>query len=212
MVTFAIGVLSLFTAISTVLLPLAMAAIAVGVVAVWRLSRDESAVGGWMAQLGLALAVASVVWSLSATQSNNQYLHTQGGEFAEIFLDTLANGNRYDALELLRVESERQIPGTNLREFYRQSGDLQDEANAFLDTVLAKEVIASGPNAKWEFVRGGDVTANGKTVYVTVEMINRAAPEQGLLVYLRRQVGLVTKQEDSASKAWWNVQQLLPRS
>ena len=67
-VAFATGLLSLLAAFSTILLPLAMLSLGLGVAVMWKLTRDEYVAGRWLAQIGLALSAAAIVWSIDSTE------------------------------------------------------------------------------------------------------------------------------------------------
>ncbi len=209
-VAFAAGLLSLFAAFSTILLPLSMLAGALGIAVVWKLSRNSQMGGLWLAQLGLAMAVASIGWSISARTGKDGYLYSEAAQNAKVFLDTLAKGNKYDALELKRVESARQLTGTDLRQYYSQLSEEEGEiAKVFLDSPLTAEIIAMGSSAQWEFVRGVSVVTQGQQNYVTVEMVNRnTQPERPLIVKMCRQTGLLSDPEKRDTTALWNFEEL----
>jgi hypothetical protein len=111
------GLLSLLTALSTLLLPLAILACGLSLVVVWKLSRNDQMGGIRMGQVGLALSTLAIAWSLTAASGRERYFYSEAGEKAKTFLDVLASGEKYEALELLRFENERQLTGTNLPAF-----------------------------------------------------------------------------------------------
>lgn len=206
------GLCSLLAAFSTILLPLSMLAGALGAVAVWKLSRNSEVGGIWLAQIGLTLAMASVIWSLSAQGGKQRYLYAEAAKNAKILLDTLAAGDKYAALELRLLESDRQLTGTDLEKYYLHlEGERADDANSFLNDELTKTVIASGPQADWQFSHGVEVVGSGRSISVTVEMVNRALlpKRQAIQVRLRRQVGLIATADEFDTTALWNVEELL---
>ncbi len=209
--SFAAGLFSLLAAFSTILLPAAILALAVGIAVVWKLSRDTQLGGRWLAQIGLALSATAIAWSVSARSGVDNYHYQEAAQHAKLFLDTLAAGNTYEALELKQVESRRQLTGTNLEKYY--SGMEEEEKYAvdeFLNDALTKMIVASGPEAEWQFVRGVSVVAQDKKHYVTVEMANQGATGKGQVVQVRmgRQVGLLADPEKRDTTALWNFEGL----
>jgi hypothetical protein len=211
-VAFVAGLLSLFAAFSTILLPAAMLALGVGIGAVWKLSRDKQLGGRWLAQLGLALSATSIAWSVTARSGVDDYLYAEAAQNAKVLLDTLAAGDKYGALELRQVESGRQLTGTNLAKYYSGLSEEDREGiQEFLNSETTQLVIQSGPQSDWQFARGVDVTSQDKLNYVTVEMVNRASQgkEQKLHVRMKRQLGLLTDPAKRETTALWNFEQLV---
>ncbi len=209
-VAFAGGLVSLFAAFSTILLPLAMLATGLGVAVVWKLSRDKQLGGLGLAQCGLTLSTAAIFWSLAARTASDNYLYQQAGEHAKIFLETLAAGKEYEALELRQVESSRQLTGTNLEKYYSQLDEEEQQGyKGFLASATTKSVIASGPNSDWQFSRGLSVASSKSETLVSVEMINRAQPGSNpIIVQMRRQLGLLTDPDRRNSTALWSFAEL----
>ncbi|MCA9134066.1 MAG: hypothetical protein KDA45_12955 [Planctomycetales bacterium] len=205
-VSFVVSLISLFAVFSTIMLPLSMLAIALSVVVVWRLSSNQQAGGVWLAQTGLVLATASVVWSLSARAGEHQYLYATAAQNAQVLLDKLAAGKTFEALELQQVESDRQLTGTDLEAFYGDPGrERTEQTRALLDHPQTKKVIAAGPDADWRFSRGVEVTHYNSDIYVTVEMVSRTG--QIVWVKLRRQVPPTDDETENAETiAQWNFE------
>jgi len=211
-VAFAAGFLSLLAAFSTILLPAAMLALGVGIGVVWKLSRDKQLGGRWWAQLGLALSATSIAWSVTARSGVDDYLYGEAAQNAKVLLDTLAAGNKYEALELRQVESGRQLTGTNLAKYYSGlSEEDREGVQEFLNSEATQLVIQSGPQADWQFAHGIGVVSQNKQNHVTVEMVNRAAQgkEQRLHVRMKRQLGLLTDPAKRDTTALWNFEELV---
>lgn len=201
---------SLLAAFSTILLPLAILATAVGIAVVWKLSRDEQLAGVGLAQCGLLLSSAAIFWSLTARTSTNHYLYQQAGEHARVFLQTLAAGNEFEALELRQPESSRQLTGTNLEQYYTQLGpEEKADYEGFLASGTTKSVIASGSDSDWQFSRGLSVASSTQETLVSVEMINRAQPgSPPIIVQMRRQTGLLNDPDRTDTTALWSLASL----
>ena len=210
-VALAAGIFSLLAAFSTILLPAAMLAMAIGIAVVWKLSRDEQMGGQWLAQIGLALSATAIAWSVSARTGVEQYMYEEAGQHAKLFLDTLSAGKKYEALELKQVESGRQLTGTNLAAYYDGLDEEQKEmVLGFLNDSVTRSVISAGPQADWQLAQGVSVASQDKQHFVVVEMVNRAATGDAQVVHvrLRRQLGLLADPEKKDSTALWNVEHL----
>lgn len=208
-VSFAAGLFSLCAAFSTILLPAAFLALAVGIAVVWKLSRDNQLAGRWLAQIGLALSATAIAWSATARTSVDAYYYAEAAQHAKLFLDTLSAGNKYEALELRQVESGRQLTGTSLSKYYNGLDDESREmVDAFLNEEATKLVLASGPQANWQFIRGISVINQEKQSNITVEMANKAEQGKGEVVHvqMKRQLGLLTDPKKRDSTALWNFE------
>ena len=210
---FIAGLFSLLAAFSVVLLPLAMVALGMGIVAVWKLSRDRAMAGRWLAQIGLALSAAAGVWSISSRMGVDQYMYLEAGQHARFMLQTLSGGNIYDALELKKPENAPPLTGTNLELYY--TGLREEEMRGieeFRKNPLTQSVIAAGPSADWQFSRGISVTQRENQFHVYVEMVNHAPQGklQAVQVHMTRQTEVMSDPEKFHSTALWNFEELIP--
>lgn len=202
-------VLALFTPLALVtisLLPLSGLVILLGALAVWRILRDPSLGGRIFAQVAIGLGLLTATWGTIAAQRQTQYLFQTAGHHARDFLQILAAGDKYTAMELHKSESDRQITGTNLKLTY--GGSESEDAQAmrhFLAEPSTKAVLASGQKSKWQFVRGVRIEGSNSSGEVTVEMQNVAGDEpQSVFVKLRRQTEMLAKEGDHPT-AFWHV-------
>lgn len=212
LVAFGLGMLSLITLLAQAMIVVSILAAAVGCVALWRISRDEHLGGALLAQIGLALGILTAVWSVVAANGQEDYIYSQAGENAEYFLEVLAAGRKYDALELTQIEPDRQITGTDLRQYYDSlTGELEDMASSFINSPGANLVLSSGPNAKWTFRRGISVSGERTSLDIIVELENTATePATPIRVRIHRATGFMAAGDDGLQTANWNVVELLP--
>ncbi len=208
---FASGLLSLFAAFSIILLPLAMLSLGLGIVVVWKLTRDETMGGSWLAQIGLALSATAIVWSVSSRVGVERYMYHAASQHAKVMLQTLSAGKTYEALELRNPEVMRQLTGTDLQAYY--DGLSEDERRGideFLNSKETKKVMAAGPTADWQFVKGGGVSHYENQTHVKVDMVNRAAKGGALQVrvFMQRETNMLTDPAKQNSTALWNVREL----
>lgn len=210
-VAFATGLLSLFAAFSIILLPLAMLSLGLGVAVMWKLSRDQYMAGRWLAQIGLALSAAAIVWSISARTGTDQYMYSEAGQHAKLFLDMLSSGRTYEALELKKAEVSRQLTGTNLKDYYDGlSEDQRRGVDEFLKSEVTKAVMAAGPQADWQFEQGVGVSSHESQTFVIVDMVNRAAQgnTQVVRVKMLRQTEMMSDPEKFDSTALWSFEDI----
>ncbi len=202
------GVISVLSVFSNLFLPASVAAIALGAIAMVRLSRSEGVRGIGLAQIGAGAGAATLVWALVGIQMEHKYLYSEAGKQAADFLKLLSEGETYRAIELTKVEPERQVTGVNLELYYQSLREEDAEiVEDFLSSPTTVRVIASGPNARWELSNGINVAGSGKDRGITVEMVNRAdAKSQPVIVELGRKVGILA--DDSVAIAHWHVSEL----
>lgn len=213
-VAFVTGLLSLFAAFSTIVLPLAMLSLGLGVVVVWKLSRDTAIGGRWLAQLGLGLSALAIVWSISARVGTERYMYAEASQNAKIMLDTLSAGKIYEVLELKEPEVSRQLTGTNLEEHYKALPEERQHAiNEFLENSTTKAVVAAGLQADWQLEEGVSVLQRENQTFVNLDMVNLAAQgkPQRVRVQMLRQTGLLTDPTKRDTTALWNFQNLTER-
>jgi hypothetical protein len=174
-----------------------------------------------MANVGLFLGLLSVSWTYISTKEELKQFGQSGGEFAEHFLETLADGDVYSAAELQQPLNGRQLAGIDLKAYYESYKGKSDvpltEAGAPDPKMLAKSVasdlkkhavtkyVAQYPNAKWPFSHLHHVAYNpGNTQMVQVVVFNSEDRSQRLLVALQR----IVSDEAGAKKAGWCVRDM----
>jgi len=201
-----LGVLSLLSPLTIALVPICFVAAVLGAIAVFRIARDPVMAGALPAQIGLGLGVLSAMWAITATSREKEFLDTSAGQHAETFLDILAAGKKYEALELMRIEPQRQTTGTDLEEYYENgTTENQEELAGFLG-MQAIQVVLGTKDADWTYVRGVNTHRIRDIANITVEMQNLSAKPELQLVYvtLERNAGFVTRDAGKAT-ALWNV-------
>jgi hypothetical protein len=199
---FVAGLASLIAPTTFALLPLSFLAIALGATTLWRITRDPGVRGTWLAQLGLAMGIATCTWSLTAYSASSSYLYELAGQNAKIYLQLFAEGKTYEALELRYPMNERQIAGTDLEKYYRQrAGEPADRTYEILTEESTRLAMDSGPVADWQVVKGVKIEADGSQKRITVRMVN-AAKNSGIIdITLKRQ----TYQDESGTRSMWMV-------
>ncbi|RMF44717.1 MAG: hypothetical protein D6753_01895 [Planctomycetota bacterium] len=203
--TLVLGVISLVAILTSVMLPICVITIGLGAATLWHTMRDPAVRGTGLAQAGLGLGVLSAAWSLSALHGEQKHLYEVAGQHAAEFLDVLASGQKYQALELMRKEPDRQITGTDLQQYYENADfEIKDFAEGFLSGDATKWVIEQGPDAQWEFVRGIQIKKIRSNAEITVEMRNKLAepPRDRIWVTLQRNLNLLLADDDGPTALW----------
>jgi hypothetical protein len=183
-----LGIFALSAVLSINVVPLAIIIAVLCAVITWRLSRDTSVSGLILAQIGLCLSLTSSAWVIASTATRDAHLYSQAAQHSRIFLDTLAEGKTFEAFELTRAESERQITGTDVAEHYKQllatpslparpdtmpadmstmqmpssqaleDSRVKESLQEFLSLPSTKEIATHGKDAQWEVIRGDGIS------------------------------------------------------
>ncbi len=199
-----VGVISLVSPLSFYLIPLSLIAIGMGSLVLWKLSRDGALGGIKLALAGLGLGVISSVWCLTASLGTAAYLHQEAARNAKLYLELIAKGEVYQALELHVPKQNRQIAGTDLASHYRsKTGEKADLALEILESEATQSVVASGPDAVWEYHRGLDIRTERSVQTIFVQMRNASQPSQVVNVVLTRRFYV---DETGQRVAFWNIE------
>lgn len=204
-VALVLGFLSLFTPLSTSLLPLAMIAAVFSAVVIWRLSVDRSASGMWMGQVGLGFAVLGAGWVITSVWTRNDYLYRAATPHAQVYLDLMSAGKLYQAFELTKSEPARQISGTDLKAYYQNltAPEDKDQIAGFLSSDHARELMSHGARADWELVRRESVNGHNQFA-IKLVMADSTQPEKKkIAVTLVRE--LVSTEQEGSDIAVWHV-------
>lgn len=210
-VGFLAGLGSFLCLLSPVFLILCLLAMVLGAVAYIQAGRSESLEGAKLggANLGLAalaLGIFTGAWSVTARSQHRNYLYEQAQPVAKLYLDTLANGDKYLAHEFRLSEPERQLTGTNLAEIYEAEGsDSAEQMEEFLNEKATQLILATGPKADWRFARGIEIAEKPPVAVIKVEFQNESdLASPALQLTLVRDLGLM-RTEAGEEKALWHV-------
>lgn len=207
-VSLLLGILSLLALLSNLFIPICVAAAILGAASMVRIVLDSGIRGARLAQLGLGLGILSCTWSVTAESGRRHYLTGLAGTYAAEFLDLLSAGRKYEALELKRLEPERQITGTNLEEYYLNlPAEEREIANEFLNDPVTYAVLNNG--AKWTLLQGLEIRQQGRVTFVTVDMKNELPdPDPAVVrVTLERHEGVLIVDQAEPTRHW-NVGQV----
>lgn len=207
-----LGTVSLLTALSLKLLPLAVISALFSIGVILLLSRKTTSVGGIrLAQIGLCFAVLGTSCVFVATQLRDKYLYSVAGEHAQIYLQKITNGRIYEAYELRRPAHERQLTGTNLEAHYRglPDGEERSKSNEYLSSPEVRKVVNAGTDAKWHFVKGVRVQSlKGNRNWITVQMAN-SINENTVSIQLERIIREL-KSDGNYATEWFVIGENVP--
>ncbi len=114
----AIGLFSLLTIFSVKLIPFSLIAVLLGTIVSLRLSKPDANYGLWIANLGLGLGLASGISALAAHKTSSDHYTEVAKKFVIEYVELLASGHVYNALELQFPFVQRQPEGTDLEGLY----------------------------------------------------------------------------------------------
>lgn len=197
------GIMSLLTPLSISLLPLSILAAALGAVVLWQQTREANSLGKILAQIGLGLGVATGAWSITATKAESQYLTGVAAKHAKIYLDKIALGSIHEALELRLPIRQRQIAGTNLKEYYEQlTGEAADKVAEVAGAPSTRTIQAAGPSADWQMIRCVRTGSLQTQKVIVLEFADTNTSSEHVEVELRREV---FTDETGTIRAQWIV-------
>lgn len=206
-----LGVLSIFALVALSLLPLCFVAVILGIVALVRIHRDDALGGSPFAYVGIAIAVTAGCWSFTSNRVQNNYLYRTAGEHAQAYLEILAAGDTYQAMELRKLEPNRQMSGTQLELVYAGSeSQSSTEMRQFLEKEVTQSVLQAGSDSDWEFVRGVGIQIEGDETQITVQMRNAEQNMQQVNVTLGRIPGVVLESGQDPVALWYVIDESLP--
>ena len=201
---FVAGLVSLLAPLSVLLLPLSVIAIAIGLVVVIQQLRDSASTNSWFANAGLGLGLASAAWTITATTSKADYIVAEASINAIQFVETLASGKTYEALELTHAMGDRQITGTDLAQYYesRTEEEEKDKIQMFIDNPATK-LVQQYPDATWKVEKVVQLKRPSSALHMVTLLIRNAEnPEAQVSVELQRNL---ISENNGESVAYWNV-------
>lgn len=200
-----LGCFSVLTPLTNVFMLACALAISLGTIAWIKIANNPALSGILPAQIAVALGFGAALWAVTATSGRNHYMYVHAAEHAAVFLEHLSAEKRYEALELLVTEADRQITGTDLEAYYNGEEERKQNADGFLNDEPTLLVFQEGKVAKWEFVRGIGVENTGPNDLVKIEMANTSRKD-GLhvVITMQRRTGILIVDEGEPT-AHWNV-------
>lgn len=204
LVAFIAGIFSLLAPMSQIGLPICVVAVFVGVVSLIRIGRDPDLGGALLGQVGIMLGIATFIWATMAREGNKDYFYQVAGSHAERFVELLADeSSRYQAFELLRAESDRQMSGTNLEEYYAKADEETKSAiESFMSNNVTEHIMAVGKEADWKFKSGVEMTGAKGTHLVWVSMSDKSGKGKDFEISLQRITGLLAEDEGLPTAHW----------
>ncbi|MBI1249734.1 DUF4190 domain-containing protein [bacterium] len=135
------SILSLFTA---VLLPVPVVAIVLGLVAYYQIDKSEVLTGKGMALTGIGLAAVWLGLSLTQAIVSDRMLSSESQEMAESWLKVFAEHKIEEAYQLSLPPQARQSEDVSLLEYYAKNQDANEQLEMF------KQNPAVDAFVKWE--------------------------------------------------------------
>ena len=201
-----VALFSCFALLTASLLWANVLAVLLGAAALMRIYRDGSLGGARFAQVAIVLGALAGFWAMTASQLHARYLYQVAGLHAKKYLETLARGDTFQAMELRKAEAERQLAGTQLALVYGGGeSEAAKEMQRFLESQATKLILKSGPQSNWELYRGTSIEWKNQAQFVTVRMRDMAHDNMpDVAVELARVTGAI-RTEGGELTALWHV-------
>lgn len=165
------GILSATSLINPLMVWTSMLAVtlAIGALRTIRESRGE-VFGRKAAIIGLILALIFGFWAPTAYVMRQQFIFAQAKEHSRRWLDMLRRGELQQAHQLMRPQSERQLPTQNLADYYRENAGAKEDLQLRFDASPIKEIIAIGIDGIPRFVRNVGIRLESRSAG-TIEIV-----------------------------------------
>lgn len=158
---------------SPLLVCAAVAGAAVAVAALGSIARaDSPLLGRRAAVIALLVSLLSAAWGLTARTARQQRLSREAQQLAEKWLQLVRAGRQYEAHQLHLPWKDRQAPGTNLADYYKNTREPRFDFESFFRAQPLPQLIAAGNQGQVRFLQSDSLTdesyAGAKTDVVTL--------------------------------------------
>lgn len=196
------GLLGIFGAITSPMLGFCLAAIILGIFALRNSDSDEPPLGTTPARIGILLAILFGACGVSRVLSRTVIIGGQAEAFAREYLDLVARGEVYYAMELQKDHYNRYLESMPLDQYYNKTEEAMRSVQEFKEDGLTAAIIRIGPDANWERDRAIHVYSHyGRNM---VDLVLRAQnPGDPAPVKVRMQLEFVFNQKDGAME--WRI-------
>jgi hypothetical protein len=152
----ALGLLSITVLTSLLAIPVPLVAVILALIALRQIHKSDGAiVGGWVALLGLALALVFASTAIARLASREYLIRGQARQFADQWLELVRLGKLHQAHQLHLLPAERQLPDTKLAAFYNNSEAARGQFTSFYNTKPLRLIVDAPPAAELRFARFG---------------------------------------------------------
>ena len=174
------GLASALMLVGPLLLPVALFAIVLSVLALRSIAASEGQlVGRLPAIVGLSLAVLFIGWGFSRYVSRQSQLEVHARQFCDSWLVLMAEG-RYREAHQLEVPSEQRIFAPEaLQEFYAADQEARDRMESRISQPPMDVFVAEGSDVQYRFERMAESRRHGMTDYVTLQYVIERPAERG---------------------------------
>jgi hypothetical protein len=158
-----LGVASFGALLQPLLLIVPLVAIVAGILALRSISVSTAGLAGrWLAVIGVLLAVFFASTATARFISRDWIVTARARRFADDWLQMAAEGRREEAYEMTLSPAQRQLPGTELAEFYASSAERNEELQQFFAESPARDLVEYGSQGTLQFE---EVIHSGKSSY-----------------------------------------------
>lgn len=202
-----LGIASAVVLLTPLLVPVAVAAILIAVLALRAIAASGGQlVGRLPAMAGLSLAVLFLSWGTSRHLSRQAALETAARQVVAGWLRLIQEGQLEQAHQLRQAPERRLSSPEALQESYKKNPDAAKELQGFTSQNGVKALIAAGPSARLEY--GGLTSAqhDGFSDQLQLKFTLERSPEQGGPLPLW--INIARRHNDQTRRAHWEPQSI----
>jgi len=149
----ALAVLGCGAIFSPLLVCAAVAAALTAAAALWSIARAEQPMWGRKAAIAaLLISVLFSAWGITWRVVREQVIFAQARQQADKWLELVQAGRLYEAHQLHLSHENRQVPGADLKEYYRTDRDARFEYESFLRGPALRPIIDGGTRGQLRFL------------------------------------------------------------
>ena len=123
-----------------------MAAAALAAAALWSIARaDRPPLGRKAALVALLLSLFCGAWGLTWRTVRQQVICHEAQQLADQWLQLVRAGRLQEAHQLHLPWKDRQAPGTNLADFYKNTREPRSDLDSFFRAPPLSQIVDAGP-------------------------------------------------------------------
>ncbi|MEC8556501.1 MAG: hypothetical protein VXZ82_15945 [Planctomycetota bacterium] len=196
-----LAILSGLSIISPGVVFVSVVAVVLALIAGIRIQRDSQLGGGHAAMLALVISCFTGAWSITAARQTNQKLYGLGAVHAKTYLEAIASGETFQAMEMRKEEHAREVIGAQLGLKYGGESKVKAELDQFLGKPGTKLIQESGRDSQWELSKGLSTQQADETHRIVLLMQNQKNTSQQIVVTLFRRF----VDSDEGGVALWHI-------
>jgi len=149
-----LAVIAVGAVFNPLLICVAVAGAALAAAALWSIARaDRPRLGRKAAIVALLLSLLFAAWGLTARTVREQWLCREAKQLADKWLQLARAGRRYEAHQLHVPWKDRQAPGANLDDYYKNTQQARFELDSFFRAQPLPQIIEAGSQGQVRYLQ-----------------------------------------------------------